>query len=54
MNSTPKSRTIMPGVTWRGDDIGWLTRQIRDSAQLNEEQQRRLGEVGVKPAAQSQ
>ncbi|MFB9579081.1 hypothetical protein [Streptomyces yanii] len=46
---------IMPGVTWRGVDIGrWLTRQIRDWAQLNEEEQRRLGEVGVKPAARPQ
>ncbi|MFE7328112.1 helicase associated domain-containing protein [Streptomyces sp. NPDC057565] len=43
---------IVPGVTHRGDDIGrWLTRQERDWARLNPEQQHRLGEAGVKPAA---
>ncbi|WP_327425362.1 helicase associated domain-containing protein [Streptomyces sp. NBC_01707] len=42
---------IVPGVTHRGDDIGrWLARQARDWAQLNPEQQHRLGEAGVKPA----
>ncbi|MBT2493907.1 helicase associated domain-containing protein [Streptomyces sp. ISL-96] len=42
---------IVPGVTYRGDDIGrWLARQVRDWARLNEEQQRRLGVLGVKPA----
>ncbi|MET8404555.1 helicase associated domain-containing protein [Streptomyces sp900116325] len=42
----------LPGVTHRGDDIGrWLARQVRDWAQLNPEQQHRLDEVGVKPAA---
>ncbi len=41
----------MPGVTHRGDDIGrWLTRQQRDWARLNPEQQHRLDEAGVKPA----
>ncbi|MGY4920465.1 helicase associated domain-containing protein [Streptomyces sp. 900116325] len=46
---------ILPGVTRRGDDIGrWLARQVRDWAQLNPEQQHRLGEAGVKPAAQPQ
>ncbi|MFE9967413.1 helicase associated domain-containing protein [Streptomyces sp. NPDC005525] len=46
---------IVPGVTHRGDDIGrWLARQVRDWARLNTEQQRRLGEVGVKPAARPQ
>jgi superfamily II DNA or RNA helicase len=42
---------IVPGVTYRGDDIGrWLARQVRDWARLNSEQQRRLSELGVKPA----
>ncbi|WP_326793405.1 Helicase associated domain protein [Streptomyces sp. NBC_00841] len=46
---------IVPGVTHRGDDIGrWLTRQTRDWAQLNEEQQRRLTGHSVKPAARPQ
>ncbi|MFE7328147.1 helicase associated domain-containing protein [Streptomyces sp. NPDC057565] len=46
---------IVPGVTHRGDDIGrWLTRQTRDWAQLNEEQQQRLAALGVKPAARPQ
>ncbi|MFE4958677.1 helicase associated domain-containing protein [Streptomyces sp. NPDC056653] len=45
----------MPGVTHRGDDIGrWTARQVRDWPQLNEEQQRRLTGLGVKPAAQPQ
>ncbi|MFI5635140.1 Helicase associated domain protein [Streptomyces sp. NPDC051664] len=46
---------IVPGVTHRGDDIGrWLARQQRDWAQLNPEQQHRLGEMGVKPAVRPQ
>ncbi|MGW3698625.1 helicase associated domain-containing protein [Streptomyces sp. NPDC005134] len=46
---------IMPGVTHRGDDIGrWLARQVRDWARLNPEQQHRLDEMGVKPAARPQ
>ncbi|MET4644492.1 hypothetical protein ABID95_004241 [Streptomyces atratus] len=46
---------ITPGVTYRGDDIGrWLTRQVRDWAQLNPEQQHRLGSLGVRPAARPQ
>jgi hypothetical protein len=46
---------ILPGVTYRGDDIGrWLARQVRDWARLNPEQQHRLGEVGVKPAVRPQ
>ncbi|MGW4824609.1 helicase associated domain-containing protein [Streptomyces sp. NPDC004227] len=46
---------IMPGVTHRGDNIGrWLTRQTRDWAQLNEEQQQRLAALGVKPVARPQ
>ncbi|WTO66597.1 Helicase associated domain protein [Streptomyces sp. NBC_00212] len=45
---------IVPGVTWRGDDIGrWLTRQRRDFARLNPEQQKRLAELGVQPAVQA-
>ncbi|WUW27013.1 Helicase associated domain protein (plasmid) [Streptomyces sp. NBC_01463] len=43
---------IQPGVTYRGDDIGrWTTRQARDWAQLNAEQQQRLRELGVQPRA---
>ncbi|MGW3739858.1 helicase associated domain-containing protein [Streptomyces sp. NPDC005146] len=46
---------ITPGVTHRGDDIGrWLARQVRDWTRLNTEQQHRLDEVGVKPAARPQ
>ncbi|MFJ7948301.1 helicase associated domain-containing protein [Streptomyces sp. NPDC096354] len=46
---------ITPGVTYRGDDIGrWLARQARDWTRPNPEQQRRLGKVGVKPAARPQ
>ncbi|WP_327249793.1 helicase associated domain-containing protein, partial [Streptomyces sp. NBC_01320] len=46
---------IQPGVTHHGDDIGrWLIRQRRDWAQLNPEQQHRLGELGMKPAARPQ
>ncbi|MEU5810727.1 Helicase associated domain protein [Streptomyces sp. NPDC047718] len=42
---------IVPGVTRHGEDIGrWLTTQRRDFHRLNEEQQRRLAELGVKPA----
>ncbi|WP_406083359.1 helicase associated domain-containing protein, partial [Streptomyces virginiae] len=40
---------IVPGVTRHGDDVGrWLATQRRDWDRLNEEQQRRLGELGVK------
>ncbi|MEU6895911.1 helicase associated domain-containing protein [Streptomyces sp. NPDC046557] len=40
----------MPGVTLHGEDVGrWLTTQRRDFSKLNEEQQRRLGKLGVKP-----
>jgi hypothetical protein len=46
---------IVPGVTHRGDDIGrWLASQTRDWARLNEEQQRRLDELGVRPAVRAQ
>ncbi|MFJ7264983.1 Helicase associated domain protein [Streptomyces globosus] len=42
---------ITPGVTRHGEDIGrWLATQRRDFCQLTEEQQRRLTELGVKPA----
>lgn len=41
---------IVPGVTRHGEDVGrWLASQRRDWDRLNEEQQRRLGEMGVKP-----
>ncbi|MEU0837739.1 Helicase associated domain protein [Streptomyces sp. NPDC005969] len=50
-----KLEEILPGVTYRGDDIGrWTVRQARDWARLNPEQQRRLGELGVKPAVRAQ
>ncbi|MFE7402334.1 Helicase associated domain protein [Streptomyces sp. NPDC057557] len=46
---------ILPGVTYRGDDIGrWLARQTRDWTRLNPEQQHRLGELGAKPAVRPQ
>ncbi|MFI0264737.1 Helicase associated domain protein [Streptomyces sp. NPDC017056] len=42
---------IQPGVTFDGDDLGrWLKRQTNAWAELSEEQQRRLTELGVKPA----
>ncbi|MFB6563912.1 Helicase associated domain protein [Streptomyces sp. NPDC056400] len=41
---------IVPGVTRHGEDVGrWLASQRRNWDRLNEEQQRRLGELGVKP-----
>ncbi|MFE7711368.1 helicase associated domain-containing protein [Streptomyces sp. NPDC057486] len=50
-----KFEEILPGVTYRGDDIGrWTVRQARDWARLNPEQQRRLGELGVKPVVRAQ
>ncbi|OEJ56624.1 hypothetical protein BGM19_39010 [Streptomyces agglomeratus] len=46
---------LLPGVTYRGDDIGrWTARQARDWARLNTEQQHRLSMLGVKPAARPQ
>ncbi|WP_392900968.1 helicase associated domain-containing protein [Streptomyces sp. LN699] len=40
---------VVPGVTRHGDDVGrWLATQRRDFSKLNAEQQRRLGELGVK------
>ncbi|WP_331736661.1 helicase associated domain-containing protein, partial [Streptomyces sp. NBC_00211] len=45
---------VVPGVTLHGEDVGrWLTTQRRDFSKLNEEQQRRLGKLGVKKAAQT-
>ncbi|MEU7206611.1 Helicase associated domain protein [Streptomyces sp. NPDC045470] len=42
---------IQPGVLFDGDDLGrWLERQANAWAELSEEQQRRLSELGVKPA----
>ncbi|MFF0219929.1 DEAD/DEAH box helicase [Streptomyces vinaceus] len=42
---------IVPGVTRHGEDVGrWLATQRRDFRRLNEEQQRRLAVLGVKPA----
>ncbi|MEU7162424.1 DEAD/DEAH box helicase [Streptomyces chrestomyceticus] len=42
---------IQPGVTFDGDDLGrWLKRQTNAWAELSEEQQRRLSELGIKPA----
>ncbi|MGW7193702.1 Helicase associated domain protein, partial [Streptomyces sp. NPDC054838] len=41
---------VVPGITLHGDDVGrWLTTQQRDWDRLNQEQQRRLGKLGVKP-----
>ncbi|MFI8345631.1 helicase associated domain-containing protein [Streptomyces sp. NPDC085639] len=43
---------VVAGVTWHGDDIGrWTTTQQRDWNRLNDEQQRRLSELGVRPQA---
>ncbi|MFF4433834.1 Helicase associated domain protein [Streptomyces sp. NPDC001513] len=42
---------VVPGVTRHGEDVGrWLAAQRRNWDQLNKEQQRRLGEHGVKKA----
>ncbi|PWI46216.1 DEAD/DEAH box helicase [Streptomyces sp. ICBB 8177] len=42
---------IQPGVLFEGDDLGqWLQRQAKSWAELSEEQQQRLSELGVKPA----
>ncbi|MET8538435.1 helicase associated domain-containing protein [Streptomyces sp. NPDC005065] len=50
-----KLEEILPGVTYRGDDIGrWTARQARDWTRLNPEQQRRLDELGVRPAVRAQ
>ncbi|MEU9031936.1 Helicase associated domain protein [Streptomyces sp. NPDC048383] len=45
---------VVPGVTRHGDDVGrWLATQRRDFSKLNAEQQRRLGELGVKKAVRA-
>ncbi|MFI1949467.1 helicase associated domain-containing protein [Streptomyces virginiae] len=45
---------IVPGVTRHGEDIGrWLASQRRNWNRLNEEQQHRLAELGVKKAPQA-
>ncbi|MFE1877522.1 Helicase associated domain protein [Streptomyces sp. NPDC059496] len=45
---------IVPGVTRHGDDVGrWLASQRRNWDRLNEEQQHRLGELGVKKAVRA-
>ncbi len=45
---------VVPGVTRHGDDVGrWLATQRRNWARLNAEQQRRLGELGVKKASRA-
>ncbi|MFF2789811.1 helicase associated domain-containing protein [Streptomyces sp. NPDC058049] len=42
---------VVPGVTWHGEDVGrWLATQRRDWGRLSAEQQRRLGELGVRKA----
>ncbi|WP_327135429.1 Helicase associated domain protein [Streptomyces sp. NBC_01343] len=42
---------VVAGVTWHGEDIGrWLATQRRNWNRLNQEQQHRLAELGVKPA----
>ncbi|MCX4722258.1 Helicase associated domain protein [Streptomyces virginiae] len=42
---------VVPGVTRHGEDVGrWLATQRWNWDRLNEEQQRRLGELGVKKA----
>ncbi|MFD3941044.1 helicase associated domain-containing protein [Streptomyces sp. NPDC058611] len=41
---------VVPGVTRHGEDVGrWLSTQRKGWERLNGEQQRRLGELGVKP-----
>ncbi|MFF1561559.1 helicase associated domain-containing protein [Streptomyces sp. NPDC058279] len=54
---TPKAEAtlndIVPGVTVRGEDIGrWLATQRRDWKLLGDEQQTRLAQLGVTPAAE--
>ncbi|WP_327380724.1 hypothetical protein [Streptomyces sp. NBC_01207] len=47
---SPGSTAIVPGVTRHREDIGrWLATQRPGGDRLNAEQQRRLGELGVKP-----
>ncbi|MFD7015279.1 hypothetical protein [Streptomyces sp. NPDC059928] len=43
---------LVPGVIWRGDDVGrWLARQQREFGRLNAEQQTRIAKCGMHPAA---
>ncbi|WP_329438702.1 helicase associated domain-containing protein [Streptomyces sp. NBC_01426] len=45
---------VVPRVTRHGEDVGrWLATQRRDFSKLNAEQQRRLGELGVKKTARA-
>ncbi|MBT2479571.1 DEAD/DEAH box helicase [Streptomyces sp. ISL-94] len=45
---------VVPGVTLHGENVGrWLTSQRRNWDRLNEEQRRRLGELGVKKAVRA-
>ncbi|MFI1286742.1 Helicase associated domain protein [Streptomyces sp. NPDC020858] len=45
---------VVPGVTLHGEDVGrWLTAQRRDFSKLNDEQQRRLGKLGVRKAVRA-
>ncbi|MEU3317352.1 helicase associated domain-containing protein [Streptomyces sp. NPDC006662] len=51
LNEGAHLTTIKPGVTRHGEDVGrWLATQRRNFSRLNAEQQRRLAELGVKPA----
>ncbi|MFD9008699.1 helicase associated domain-containing protein [Streptomyces sp. NPDC059552] len=51
LESGARLRDIVPGVTRHGEDVGrWLATQQRGWDRLNEEQQRRLAEHGVKKA----
>lgn len=51
LNEGARPAAIVPGVTRHGEDIGrWLATQRRDFHRLNEEQQRCLAELGLKPA----
>ncbi|MFF1561686.1 Helicase associated domain protein [Streptomyces sp. NPDC058279] len=47
-------KEVVPRVTRHGEDIGrWLTTQQRDWNQLNQEQRKRLAQLGVKKAARA-
>ncbi len=51
LNEGARLAAIVPDVTRHGEDIGrWPATQRRDYHRLTEEQQRRLAELGVKPA----
>ncbi|MFI8392932.1 Helicase associated domain protein [Streptomyces sp. NPDC085540] len=52
--SGARPAAIVPGVTRHGEDVGrWLATQRRNWDRLNEEQQHRLGLLGVKKAARA-